>query len=311
MRVTLLGAGAVGGLLGGMLARAGHAVSFVAHGESLAILRSQGVDVVTASASFSTGPLSASASPSELGPCDLVVVAVKSWQVEALAPSLAPLLREGTLVVPVQNGVEAADQLASALGEGPVIGGLCHVLATREAPGRVRTMGPPLSLTLGERAGGSSERLERLATVLREAGITVKLPLCIRVALWSKLLFVEPFGSIGAVTRSPVDVVRSTPETRSMLEQAMREVQAVAVGRGVPVTDDTITQSLARVDTLPVGATASMHRDLVEGRPSELHEQTGAVVRLGRQAGVPRPVHDFLFASLLPQDRRSRPAPST
>jgi 2-dehydropantoate 2-reductase len=85
----------------------------------------------------------------------------------------------------------------------------------------------------------------------------------------------------------------------------------VAVGRGVPVPDDAIAQSLARVDALPVGATASMHRDLVEGRPSELHEQTGAVVRLGRQAGVPRPVHDFLLASLLPQDLRSRAAPST
>src|SRR5271154_1752398 len=116
MRVTIVGAGAVGGLLGGLLARGGHAVSFVAHGESLAALRSRGIEVVTASESFSTGPLAASASPSELVACDLVVVAVKSWQVEALAPSLAPLLGEGTMVVPVQNGVEAAEQLASALG---------------------------------------------------------------------------------------------------------------------------------------------------------------------------------------------------
>jgi len=310
MRVTILGAGAVGGLLGGLLVRAGDAVSFLAHGESLAILRSRGIDVVTATDTFSTGPLPASPSASELGVCDLVLVAVKSWQVEALAPSLAPLLGEGTLVVPVQNGVEAADQLASALGEEAVIGGLCHVLATREAPGRVRTMGPAPSLTLGERAGGSSERLERLAMALRGAGITVTLSENIHVALWSKLLFVEPLGSVGAVTRSPADVVRSIPETRAMLEQAMREVQVVAVGRGVPVPDDAVAQSLARVDTLPAGATASMHRDLVEGRPSELHEQTGAVVRLGRQAGVPRPVHDFLLASLLPQDRRSRDVPT-
>jgi 2-dehydropantoate 2-reductase len=311
MRVTIIGAGAVGGLLGGLLARAGHAVSFVAHGESLAALRSHGIDVITASDGFSTGPLPASPSPSGLGVSDLVVVAVKSWQVEALAPSLAALLGAGTMVVPVQNGVEAADQLASALGQEAVVGGLCHVLATREAPGRVRTLGPPLSLTLGERAGDTSDRLDRLAKVLREAGITVTLSTSMYVALWTKLLFVEPFGSVGAVTRSSADVVRSIPETRTMLEQAMREVQAVAVGRGVPVSDDAITQSLARVDTLPVGATASMHRDLVEGRPSELHEQTGAVVRLGRQAGVPRPVHDFLLASLLPQDRRSRAAPPT
>jgi 2-dehydropantoate 2-reductase len=131
-------------------------------------------------------------------------------------------------------------------------------------------------------------------------GITTTVSPDIQVALWSKLLFVEPFGSVGAVTRSPADVVRSTPETRSMLEQAMREVLAVALARGVGVPDEAVGQSLARVDALPPGATASMHRDLVAGHPSELNEQTGAVVRLGRQAGVSRPVHDFLLASLLP-----------
>jgi 2-dehydropantoate 2-reductase len=310
VRIGVIGAGALGGLLGGMLARAGHAVSFVARGASLAALRSAGISVSTPDTTFATGPLAASADPADLGPCELVLVTVKSWQVEALAPSLAPLVAAGTLVVPVQNGVEAPDQLARALGAGPVVGGVCHVLAMRDAPGRVRHIGPAPMLTMGEREGGASARLDAVATVLRSAGITAVISDDIRATLWKKLLFVEPFGSVGAVTDSPAEVVRAIPETRAMLGQAMKEVQAVAAGQGVRLAEDTAAQSLARFDTMPVGATTSMHRDLVEGRPSELHEQTGAVVRLGKQAGVARPVHDFLLASLLPREERARRSPA-
>jgi 2-dehydropantoate 2-reductase len=306
VRITMVGAGALGQLFGGLFARAGHAVSFVARGESLAAIVSHGLTVDAPGGPFSTGPLKASASPADLGASELVVVTVKSWQVEGLAASLAPLVSKGTIVLPVQNGVEAADQLAAALGEDAVVGGVCRVLATREAADRVRYVGPAPEIEVGERAGGASERLERLVDVLREAGFTARVSNDIRLALWAKLLFVEPFGAVGAVTRSPADAFRAVPETRAMLEQAMREVQAVAAGRGVRIPDEAIAKSLARIDALPAGATASMHRDLVEGRPSELEGQTGAVVRLGKQSGVPRPVHDFLYASLLPGERRSR-----
>jgi 2-dehydropantoate 2-reductase len=252
-----------------------------------------------------TGPLAAFDDPSRAGPCDAVVVTVKAWQVAPIAVSLAPLVAAGGFVVPVQNGVEAAEQLAAALGEEAVIGAVCHVLATREGPARVHVAGAPLHLTLGERSGGSSPRIERFAEVVRGAGMTASLSRDVRVAVWSKLLFVEPFGSVGAVTRTSIDVVRAIPETRALLEAAMREVAAVAVGCGVRLPDDAVSKAMARVDAMPEGATASMHRDLVEGRPSELSEQTGAVVRLGERAGVLRPVHDVLWASLLPQERQA------
>jgi 2-dehydropantoate 2-reductase len=306
MRIAVVGVGAVGGVLGGLLQRAGHAVSFVARGDALTALRAEGLTVSTPAGPLATGPLAASADARDLGAQDLVVVAVKAWQVERLAPSLRALIEEKTLVVPVQNGVEAAEQLAAALGEEAVLGGICHVLAEREGAARVRYAGPAPLLTIGERARASesSARVERLAETLRAAGISAAVSERIDAALWSKLLFVEPLGSVGAVTRSPADRVRAIPETRAMLEEAMREVRAVAAGRGVAVPESAIAQALARVDSLPAGATASMHRDLVEGRPSELREQTGAVVRLGAKAGVARPVHDFLWASLLPEAMR-------
>jgi len=322
MRIVIVGAGAVGGLLGALMARAGHAVGFVARGEARTTIADEGVVVTTPDGSFSSGALAAFEEAHDLawtGGVDLVVVCVKAWQVASIAPSLAPLLGPVTAVLPLQNGVEAADRLAEALGEPAVVGGLCHVLATREGPARVRMMGQPLHVTLGERgspAGAAvarepSERVRRIADALRGAGVTVTESPDIRAAVWTKLAFVEPLGSVGAVTRATIDVVRALPETRAMLEAAMREVQAVAAGQGVAVPDEAIRKGLARVDSLPPGATASMQRDLVEGRPSELDDQTGAIVRLGKKGGVARPLHDFLWASLLPQDVRLSPRSPT
>lgn len=319
MKVAIVGAGAVGGLAGGLLARAGHAVSFVAHGATLDALRSAGLTIELPGETLVTGPVQASADPADLGRQAMVIVAVKAWQVEPLAPSLAPLVGEDTLVVPVQNGVEAALHLGKALGERAVVGGLCHVLATRSGPARLRTVGPPIHFTVGERGGDSARavdatrpaesegtRLARLAADLRAAGMGVTVSSDIESALFAKLLFVEPFGSVGAVSRSPVEVVREFPETRALLVAAMLEVRAVAERRGVHMPSSVVETSLARIDSLPEGATASMHKDLAEGRASELNEQTGAVVRLAREGGVPSPVHDFLWASLLPQDPRLR-----
>jgi 2-dehydropantoate 2-reductase len=306
MRVAVIGAGAVGGLLGALLHKAGHTVSFVAQGKSQAAVRESGITVTTASGSFTTGPLKAETEAAALGFQDLVILGSKSWQVSEIAPTLKPLLEENTLVIPTQNGVEAAAQLAKVLGEKVVLGGICHVIASREGPGKVKYVGLAPELTLGERAGGLSPRLEGLAPLLRAAGITTTLNPTIEVALWQKLLFVEAFGSVGAVSRSSIDLVRKTPETRAMLEAAMRETQGVAIARGIPVPEEAITNSLKRVDALPAGATSSMHRDLLEGRESELNEQTGAVVRLGKEVKVATPIHDFLYAALLPQERKAR-----
>jgi 2-dehydropantoate 2-reductase len=309
MRFIIVGAGGAGGLLGALLARSGAEVGFVARGEQLRALQDRGLRVTTPLGSFHTGPLQADAEPAQLGQADVVLVAVKTWQLRELAPKLRPLLHERTLVVPVQNGVEAADELAEALGDGPVVGATLHVLSRIEAPGAVLHEGAPPRLTFGERKrGADAARLAPLAEELRRAGIEAKVSPDIEAVIWEKLLFVEPLGSVGAVARSAVGALRSIPETRVLLVAAMREIADVARGRGAGIAQDAVDKAMALADKLAAGATASMARDLEAGRPSELQEQTGAVVRVGRRAGVPTPVHDFLLGALLPQENRARAA---
>ncbi len=305
MRIVLVGAGAVGGFFGGFLARAGVDVAFVARGRTLAALRESGLRVESALASF-TVRVAAAEEPAEIGPADAVLVAVKTWQVAEVAPRLAPLLGPETVVAPLENGVEAADQLASALGAGRVVGGLCHVLAWVEAPGLVRQAGFPPRVTLGERRGGRSDRVDRLCGAFRAAGIEAVASPDVETAVWEKFLFIDPFGSVGAACRSPAGAFRGVPETRAALLAAMREVASLARARGVRLADEAVDRVLGVIDSLPPEGMASMQRDLQAGRRSELMEQTGAVCRLGRAAGVPTPVHDVLLACLLPQELRAR-----
>jgi 2-dehydropantoate 2-reductase len=306
VRIVVVGAGGVGGLVGGMLARTGHRVAFVARGAQLAALREGGLRVEGPRGSFHLPGIEAAEDPASLAPADAVLVCVKGWQVRDVARRLAPLLAGGGFAVPLQNGVEAAGELARALGEQRVVGGLIHVLAKIEAPGLVRHVAEPLLVTLGERGGGSSPRVEALAAALRGANVDVRVADDVEAAAWEKFLFIDPVSAVGAAARAPLGALRTVPETRALIVAAMREILQVGRARGVRVADDALDRALALVDRLPPEATASMQRDVLAGCPSELEDQVGSVVRMAREASVPSPVHDVLYAVLLPQERAAR-----
>jgi len=308
MRIAVVGAGGVGAVFGGLLAHGGQDVSFLARGRNLEVIRSRGLRVLGPFGARETRPF-ASGDAGEIaarGPSDAVLVAVKAWQVREVAQSLRPLVGAGTVVVPLQNGVEAGDHLAAALGPGPLVGGLCHVFAWLEEPGVARTTGTPLRITTGERSGGGSPRLARLAEAVRAGGIEAVVSADVEAELWEKFLFIDPFGSVGAATRSPLGAFRSVKESRELLVLAMEEVAALARARGVRIREDAVARTLTRLDELPAESTASMQRDITAGRPSELRDQTGAVVRLGEASGLPAPVHRLLLAALLPQELAAR-----
>jgi 2-dehydropantoate 2-reductase len=307
VKVAVLGAGAVGGYFGGRLAEAGESVSFVARGRTLEALRADGLRVESVAGSFRVSPASAAERAEEIGPVDVVLVGTKAWQVSLAAEAIRPLVGPETMVVPLLNGVEARDQLAAVLGPRAAVGGLCRILAWQEAPGVIRHAGVEPSIDFGEWDGPPSERVLRLKAAFdRCKGVHARAPDNIQTATWEKFLFIAPFGGVGALTRSPAGVFRSLPETRELLAGMMREIETLARARGVPLRDDVVQRTLGFVDTLPFGSTASMQRDLMEGRPSELEAQTGAVVRLGRAAGVATPLHDVAWSALLPLEKRAR-----
>ena len=306
MRVAIFGTGGAGGYFGAQLARAGEDVTFIARGEHLQAIRAHGLTVETPHGEIVIQPARATDDPSQAGVADVVLVGVKSWQVVEAAHAMRPLIGPETFAVPLQNGVEAAAQLAEVLGANHVVGGVCGTLSWVIAPGRIRSIGDVHFVKLGELDNRVSERCERLRAAFERAGVNVEIPADIRQALWGKFLFVVSLGGVGAVTRVPVGVIRTVPETRQMLIRCMQEILAVARARDVPLADEIVADRLAFIDSLAPDGTTSLQRDIVEGKPSELEAWNGAVVRLGREAGVPTPLHEFIYHSLLPQELSAR-----
>ncbi len=311
MRIAIVGAGGVGGLLAGLLARAGHEVLVVARGAHALAIREGGIRVDSPLGRFAARVAAVSGDPGALGQADAVLVCVKAWQVADLAPRLAPLVAQGGLVVPLENGVEAASRLAARLGEERVAGGVVAMLSWIEGPGAIRHVGKLLRVTMGERgdrAGKRSERLEALAAALRTAGADAVIADDVERATWEKFLLIEPWGSVAAAARAPLGVVLGVPETRGLLAVAMEELATLARARGVALAADAVARTLSLLDGVQPDATASMQRDIGTGKPSELEDQTGAVVRLAREAAVPVPAHEAILAALLPQERAARGA---
>jgi len=308
VRIAVVGAGGVGRLLAALLARRGRdEVVLVARGEALRAARGPGLTVEAPGGTFTARPALAVEDPREAGPCDAVLVAVKAWQLEALAPRLAPLLGAGGVAVPLQNGVEASDRLATGLPSAQVAGGVIWVYAWAEGPGRVRQLGAPPRVVMGERpAAPTGPRLAALAEALVAAGVKAEVVADVAAAAWEKALLIGTLGLMGAVTRAPAGVIRGTPETRALLAGLMAEVAAVARARGVALPPDVVERTLAFVDSVPADATASMQRDLSAGRPSELDDQPGAIARAARAAGVAAPLHEALLGVLQPQERAAR-----
>jgi 2-dehydropantoate 2-reductase len=184
---------------------------------------------------------------------------------------MQPMVGRQTFVVPLQNGVDAPAQLASVLGQGHVLGGLCQVSCLLAGPGHIRHVGIDPYIAFGEMAGQPSERAIRLQQAFERAvGVRAEVSADIQAAMWRKFLFIAAISGVGAVTRVPVGVTRSVPETRTLLVQAMREVHSLARRRGIRLPEEVVDQTLAFIDGLAPGVMASMQRDIIEGRPSEL-----------------------------------------
>jgi 2-dehydropantoate 2-reductase len=307
MRIAIFGAGGVGGYFGGRLAQAGESVVFIARGEHLKAIRAEGLQVESVAGDFRVRPVEATDDCSSVGQVDAVLVCVKAWQVREAALAMLPMLGPRAFVVPLGNGVEAVAELGGVVGNERVLGGLCRILSYVVAPGRIRHASMDPRIEFGEGDGHRSERVGALRAAFERArGVSAYTPEDINVAVWEKFLFIAPFSGLGAVTRMPAGVIRGVSETRELLMTAMQEVWDLARARRIAVGEEAVTRTLRFVDGLPQDATASMQRDILEGRPSELEYQNGAVVRLGREAGVPVKVNEFIYRCLLPSELRAR-----
>jgi len=306
MRIAIFGAGGIGGYLGGRLSQAGEEVVLIARGEHLQAIRDHGLRVDSIKGDFVATPALATDNPTEAGTVDAVILGVKAWQVTDAAKAMRPMIGPNTFVVPMQNGVDAPGQLASVLGEQAVVVGLGGLISYIVGPGHILHAGGEPFVSFGESDDSTSDRTQKLLEAFLNAGVRANIPTNIQAALWGKLAFMAVNSGVGAVTRAPTGQWRSVPGSWEMAQDVVKEVLSVAAGKGIEMPGDALAATLARLEGSPPDGTSSMQRDMMDGRPSELDVQNGAVVRLGLEAGVPTPVNTFIYNSLLPQEMKAR-----
>jgi 2-dehydropantoate 2-reductase len=306
MRIAVFGAGGVGGYFGGRLVQAGEELVFIARGEHLKAMQTGGLRIESPLGDCLVKPVQATGDPRWVGTVEMVLLTVKAWQVPEAAQAMLPLIGEETGVVFLGNGVDAIAQLSAVLGERHVLGGRCNLSAFIAGPGHIRHVGIEPLVSFNELDGRPSPRVERLRQAFERSQVLVTVPEDIQVSIWEKFVFIAAVSGLGAITRAPLGVVRSLPETRQMLKVALDETVGVARARKVNLPKDTAAKTLANIDKMGPDIVASMVRDILAGRPSELGAQNGAVVRMGLESGIPTPVHAFIYDSLLPLELKAR-----
>ena len=299
MRILVMGSGGVGGYFGGVMARAGHDVTFVARGAHLAAMLDRGLHVIDQGERFEIQPTDAVERPADVGASpDFVLFTVKTYDTGPAAEAIKPIVGENTAVVPLQNGVDAIQEIGSVVGRDRMLGGMTNIGARIAEPGVVERFSPFAAVVIGEPNGGMSERAERIAGAMKEVGIDVQATADVQRSLWEKFMLLAPLASLTSATNLPSGKVRAAPEGKALYLTMMREVMEVGRASGVNLPEESYTSTEKFFMSLPDTHTTSLQRDFDAQRRVEVEHLAGSVVRRARAAGVAVPNFEPVYALL-------------
>jgi 2-dehydropantoate 2-reductase len=306
MKIVVMGTGGTGGYYGGLLAKHGHEVTFVARGAHLQAIQQNGLQVKSIHGDFSVSPAQATDDPSKAGTADLALFCVKTYDSETAVRQVRPVVGRDTAVLSLQNGVDAAERIGSVIGMEHMLAGATWISSAVEAPGVIRQVSDFRRVVLGELDGRRTPRAQAVHQAFKETGLTAELSDDILKVLWTKFVFISSASSFGSLTRLPMGDFRSVPETRAVILGLMQEVEAVGRAHGVHLDADVVEKSLAFMDNAAPHIKASMQLDVESGRRTEIESMVGVIGRKGRERGVPTPVADMIYAALLPVELKAR-----
>jgi 2-dehydropantoate 2-reductase len=307
VKIAVMGAGGLGGYFGARLAQGGNEVHFIARGAHLAAIRAAGLRVRSVRGDFELPPerVPVTDDPSSIGQCEVVLFTVKSYDTDAAAGRLDPLLARETAVISLQNGIDNEDKLGARIGADHVVGGVAFIFAGIAEPGVIRDSGGPARIRFGELDGRPSARVEAFQTACTESNIDAAIVPDIRVALWSKWAFICAQAGLTAATRLPIGDVRTSPAAWDLFEKVVTEAWRIGRAEGVPLPGDLVEQHLTFASDLEPDARSSLYDDLVGGRRMELDALLGELVRRGERNGVSTAAASVLYAILEPWARRN------
>jgi 2-dehydropantoate 2-reductase len=305
MKIAIIGTGGVGGYFGAKLAKAGFDVSFLARGEHLAAIRKNGLTVKSILGDFHLDNLTIRKKIQEIEQVDLIIICVKAWQIKEIRNDLKSIVQSNTLILPLQNGILAVDELCEVIDKSNILGGLCRIISKIESPGVINHLGITPTIVFGELDKSNSKRIQDIKKLFDKAGINPQISTDINSDLWKKFIAICVSGLL-AVTKTTYGEIRELKETRQMMIDLLNEIYALSQRIGINIESDFIYKTVSFIDTFPYDSTSSLTRDVWEGKPSEIDYQNGTVVRLGEKYGVDTPINRFVYNCILPMELKAR-----
>ncbi len=309
MNIVIIGAGGVGGYFGGKLVAAGYKTTFLVRGKTLKVIQSNGLQVKSINGSFHVYP-TATDNYDVIKDADLIILSVKSWQIEKIAIKFKSFLKADAMVLSLQNGVDNANKLTEILGPKKVVAGLCRIVAKIESPGIIDHFGYEPEILFGEMDNSKTQRVNEIHKVFTKAGFKNNISPDIQRDIWLKFLFIGSISAIGALTRSVLGEMREDPYIRNILIDTAKEIVSIGSHLGVDINNKDIENCFAVIDRIDYHTTMSLQRDMIEGKPSELENFNGYIVKKGDELGIDTPVNDFIYYCLKPMEEKVRCARS-
>nr|WP_321452813.1 2-dehydropantoate 2-reductase [uncultured Carboxylicivirga sp.] len=305
MRIAIIGTGGVGGYFGAKLAQAGNQVTFLARGEHLKAIKNNGLVVKSIDGDFEVKNVLATDTITEINSPDLVIVAVKAWQIKDVRDDIAKILHVESIVLPLQNGVMAAEELSEVINPTHVLSGLCRIISKIDEPGIINHLGVKPEIVFGELDKSQTPRMEVLKQLFDNAGIANKASHDIEADVWKKFISIC-VSALLAVTKTTYGEMCQIKETRQMMLDLLNEIYALSQEKGVNIKPDFIDKTVKFIDSFPYTSTSSLTRDVWAGKPSEIEYQNGTVVKMAKEYGVKVPVNQFVYSCIVPMEMKAR-----
>jgi len=306
MKILVYGAGGVGGYFGARLAESGNKVSFIARGEHMRAIKESGLQLESINGDITVHPEFVTSDINEVETIDLVLLGVKSWQLPEVASELKKIISRDTIVLPLQNGADNYEKLTEILPKENVLAGLCFIVSYIEKPGKIKHASFEPRIVFGEADNSRSKRISMISNLLSEAKIDYLNPENIQLEIWKKFLFICTISGIGGLTRVSIDKIRNSSYLLDLMKQTSAEIKSVANAKDIPMNDEHIEKAFQIIENQPQGTTASTQRDIMEGKPSEIENFNGFIVREGERLGIETPVNKMIYECLKPMEEQAR-----
>jgi 2-dehydropantoate 2-reductase len=301
----IIGAGGVGGYFGGKLATAGCEVVFIARGEHGEALKKNGLTVKSIAGDFHVEQVTVREKIADAQTADLVLIGVKAWQIKEIRDELKTLLHNDSVVIPLQNGIMAYEELIEAIPPRNVLKGLCRIISKIDSPGVINHFGVNPVIIFGEADKQDTPRLHNIKKLFDQADFPSQISLDMDAELWKKYIAICVSGLI-AVCNATYGEIREIKETRRMMIDLLNENYILSQKENINIEEDFVEKTVSFIDTFPYDSTSSLTRDVWEGKPSEIEYQNGTAVKLGEKHGIGTPVNRFVYNSILPGEIRAR-----